>query len=177
MGEIINGMSLNQFGFNEINGVLVTKQIDLGGTGAQSVNIFKVTKSVLLLSLRAMISEANTLTNATAVHFDLWDGTSSIDLTLNDGVLSGMGVGTFLVKSDLMSATVNIMDPVAASALDGPYGVGSYTQVFATQKTGVNTYIRFNYTTTDAPIDAKLVVQARFRPVTLGVMVGDLTPV
>jgi hypothetical protein len=146
-------------------GETVSKEITLAGNaGPESVNIFKLTGTVEIISIHGFITDATTLANLTGAHLELWDSTAAIDLTKNDGVLSGMGVGTLLAKNATASTTIAIADNSVGAFTEGATVTRAYADFFLTQKAGADTYVRFTYATTDAPIDAKIYWHAQYRP-------------
>ena len=164
--------------FHKGIGESVVKEITLAGNaGAESVNIFQLTGSVDILSIYAFISDATTLANLTGGHLELWDSTAAVDITKNDGVLSGMGVGTLLVKNAAASTTIGIANNAVGALTEGASLSKAFAPFFITQKTGANTYVRWTYTTSDAPIVAKLEWHCRYRPEDHGVVTGTLTAV
>jgi hypothetical protein len=158
-------------------GWIAEKEITLAGNaGPESVNIYQLTGSVEIASIYGTISEVTTLANLTGGHLELWDGTAAVDITKNDGVLSGMAIGTILAKNAAASVTIGINDNSAGALLEGSLAK-AYAPFFITQKTGVATYIRWTYTTTDAPIAAKIVWGCRYRPRAYDGVLGTLTAV
>lgn len=159
-------------------GWTASKEITLAGNaGPESVNIFQITGSCEIVSIYAAISEVTTLANLTAGHLELWDGSAAVDITLNDGVLSGMGVGTILSKNGLVTDTIGISDNSVGAVMEASTPAKAYVPFFVTQKTGVATYIRWTYTTTDAPIAAKMIWGCRYRPRAYDGVLGTLAAV
>ena len=163
--------------FHSSVGEGVTKTITLSGTGATSLNIFPLTGTVEVVSIHGFITAAATLTNLTGGHLELWDSTAAVDLTKNDGALSGMGVGTLLVKNALAASTIGIADNVAGALTEGASLSKAFAPFFITQKTGANTYIRWTYTTTDSPIAGTIFWHVKYRPENHGVVTGTLVAV
>lgn len=140
-----------------------TKTITLSANNTSAnVNVFTLTGTVVGLSLHGEITDATTLTNLTAGYFDLWDGTNSIPLTkVTGGILSGMGVGTFIIKTATAASafTINNNTQVRMSEVSGNKVAQSFV---ATAKAATTTYLRFTYTTTDTPINAQLKVDIEY---------------
>ena len=62
----------------------VSNEITLNvNNGTQSVNIFQLTRSVVLVSLYGIVTDATTLANLTAGHFNLFSGALDVDITKN----------------------------------------------------------------------------------------------
>lgn len=139
-----------------------TVTLDANNTSA-NVNAFQITGSIHVISLHAEILTAGTLTNCTAVSFDLWDGALSTALTKASpgAVLSGEAVGTIMTKIDINTANLSILSN-ATGAIEETTG-NKVAQAFdIIQKSGQDTFIRFNYTTTDTPIDATVEVHMEY---------------
>jgi len=146
-----------------IAGRLVSKALTMNvNNGTQSVNAFQVTGTVLIKKLYGFLTNAATLTNCTAAHFELDDGAAQVDLTKNDGVLSALPVGTFVCKNDLAAATMGIADCTNGALTEANADKEGFKEFLVTQKTGQNTYIRFTYTSTDAPAAAVLTVYCEY---------------
>lgn len=146
------------------NGFVFDETVHITGvTGTVNLNVFKVIGTVRILDQWAAITDATTLTNMTDVYADVFDGTNTVDLTKSPGIiLSNAPVGTFFTKDKISSETytLNFADQVrvaeATNKVAAPFWV--------TQKNGADTFIRFNFTTTDNPIDFKMRVIFQWRP-------------
>lgn len=127
----------------------------IGGTGAQTVNVFEFTGSITIVDQWAEITRVGTLTNLTTMYADIWDGTAATLLTDNTpgASLSGAQVGAFFTKSASSSSAYTVHDATQADMFES----GLFTRVgypfTITAKAGVTNYIRFHYTTTDNPVD------------------------
>lgn len=137
-----------------------------------NVNCFQLTGSVEILKIWGKIATKTTLTNCTDVHFDLYDSTASVAITkTTTGTLSGMAVGTIFVKNADASVVVAVADNAAGKVTEPPAN-RAFFPFIVTQKTGANTYIRFNYTTTDAPANATATIYVEYRPMGIGTLVA-----
>jgi len=138
-------------------GKTVTKTITLSANNTSaSVNLFSFTGTLSGVGLQAEITAKTTLTNLTAGYWDLWDGTNSVVLTkVIGGVLSGMAIGTYFAKTLIATSAFTVHDNSQVRMTES---AGSKVpQAFTiTAKTGVTNYLRFNYATTDAPINAQV---------------------
>ena len=163
--DTVNATSIMGY-VKRIHGTILSKQITLSANNTTaSVNIFQLTGTVKIRRLYAFITEKTTLANLTVGSFDLYDSTAVVQLTKADGVLSGCAVGTFIVKSEKNDMTWAKADNVAGAIVEPTYeGSELFSYFTITQKTGANTYVRFTYTTTDAPINAKITVYAEYIP-------------
>jgi hypothetical protein len=116
-----------------------------------NVNLFKVFGSVNVKKIYGVLTAKTTLTNMTAVSFDMNDATATVQLTKNDGVMSTALVGATIAKTAVATTTASINLAATGTIIDAPL-----VEFIATQKNGANTHIRFTYTTTDAPIAATM---------------------
>ena len=161
----------------QVSGEHISNIITLTGTGATSVNIFQLTGTVEILQLHGAVLTADTLTDMTAVHWELFADAAAVDITKNDGDLSAMAVGTFFAKTGAASVTMGINDNVAAAMIEPAAGPKAFAPFIITQMTGTATYLRLTYTTTDDPIVATLGMSVRYRPHTAAGVSGTLTAV
>lgn len=137
-----------------------------------SVNIFQITGTIHIYRLYAEVIDATTLANCTAASFDLWDSTSAVQITAASGVLSGVPVGTYILKSGLAANAFDVNSAQSGSLTEQTYeGSDIFSRVIVTQKTAADTFIRFTYTTTDAPINAQLNVYIEYRELNGGTLV------
>lgn len=139
-------------------GKIASKTITLNANNTTAnVNVFQFTGTVKVLSLHGRIKTATTLTNLTAAYFNVWDGTAQRDITLNTGVaMSGFGVGAFFAKLFRATIALTAQDNNAANYVEDGGSKNLYQQFMIVQKIATASYIRFTYTTTDAPINAEL---------------------
>jgi len=135
-----------------------TKTITLSANNTSAnVNIFQITGVAQVVSIHAEVVDATILTNCTDIHFDLWDGTLATALTKASpgGVLSGMAVGTMMIKTTVASTLLTVLDNATAAFYEVA-GTKVPQAFYAVKKATADTFIRFNYTTTDAPINAQI---------------------
>ena len=133
--------------------------------GTITANVLTWTGTVMIIQQWAELTEVTTLTNATDVYADIWDGTVATELTAGNpggAVLSGAPVGSFFTKDmDLTEPyTVHLADQARVSEPDQKE-VGR--PFFITAKTGVTNYVRFHLTTTDDPVNFVMKVQFTYR--------------
>lgn len=153
-------------------GQTVSKALALSANNTSaSVNAFQLTGSVEIMKLYAVLTAKTTLANCTAARFELYDSTAAVVLTKNDGVLSNAGVGTVIAKNAIATTTFSKADSVAGALMEAAT-VGTYYPFIVVQKVAANTYVRFTYTTTDAPANAVLTVFAEWRPINGGTLVA-----
>lgn len=146
-------------------GLLASKVITLSANNTTaSVNIFQLTGSVKIKKLFGIITTKTTLANLTVGSFDLYDSTAVVQLTKADGALSGCAVGTMVAKIASNATTWGKNDNAAGAVMETAGVPDVFAMCVVTQKTGANTYVRFTYTTTDAPIAATMTVYAEYVP-------------
>lgn len=154
-------------------GLLVSKALVLSANNTTaSMNAFQLTGSVAVKKLWAEITAKTTLGNLTGGSFDLYDSTAAIQLTANDGVLSGCAVGTIVAKHGLAAVTWGKLDNAAGSSLEGAAAGPVWCETILTQKTGANTYLRLTYTTSDEPIACTVTVYCSYVPLGAGSLVA-----
>lgn len=153
-----------------VGGKHATKTITLSANNTSSnVNVFQLTGTAKIVSLHGEILTAATLTNCTSVYFDLWDGTTSVPITKTTGAaMSGFGVGSFFIKDADVASALSTLQNNQARIKEAATGNRVNTEFLATQKISTNTYIRFNYTTTDAPINATVKVDCTWADIDSG---------
>ena len=129
-----------------------------------NVNCFQITGSVEIFRIYGAIKTATTLTNCTAAYFDLFTAGDAADvITKNDGVLSGMPAGTFFSKEAIKTSTMTVLNPATILVTEPATDKKIFTPFIITQKTAADTFIRFNYTTTDAPASAVFTIYVEYR--------------
>jgi len=126
------------------------KTLNNGGTAEEQIfNLFQVTGNVELLALGCTVRTA-LAAGLTLAYFDLWDGTASIPLTLNNGVISSLPKGSWFGKTGLAAATMAIASSAAGALTTHASEQNIFKRVILTQKAGTATYIRFRYTSAGA---------------------------
>ena len=132
---------------------MVKVSATIGGTGAQTVNVFQFTGTIVIVDQYAEITRVGTLTNLTNMYATIYDGTNTVNLTADGAVLSGAPVYSFFTKDQTAASTysVNLADEVRLLETLDDRKAGRPFKI--TAKNGVTNYIRFHYTTTDNPVD------------------------
>ena len=156
-------------------GYQIDTEITLSADGATaSENIFQITGTVYIQRLFAIVTDATTLVNCTAASFDLFPtGGAAVQISAATGVLSGITVGSIVAKTGLASDVFIVADAVGAVITEQTYeGSDVFNGFLVTQKAATDTFIRFTYTTTDSPINAKLQVYCEYRPLNGGSLVA-----
>jgi hypothetical protein len=162
--------SLHEY-LERTTGERITKTVTLAANNtSESLNCFQVTGTVRLLRLYGKVL-TGTLTNMTAVSFNLWDGTSAVQLTKTDGVLTGKPVGTIIGKNAALGTTMFVCDPTAGAVNEGTTGINFYAALI-TQKTATATYVRLTYTTNMTPIAGTIQIWAEYVPIGVGTLIA-----
>jgi len=81
----------------------------------------------------------------TAALFELYDGAAAVALTLNNGVLTSLPVGSVFSKNDIAAVTMAIMNPTSGSMAEHATEKEFLKTFRLQQKTATNTYIRLTY--------------------------------
>ena len=140
----------------------IYKTMTITTTGAQTYSLFRITGVVEIETIWADV-ETVISSNLTAFHLELWDGAVSTDITKNDGVISALPVGSFVVKEDKAGSTIGIASAATGTVLDE---VDAKKEAFrCVQKVGgVTTLIRASGTSTDAPPSGALHWHIKWHP-------------
>lgn len=139
-------------------GKIISKVITLSANNTTATeNVFEFTGTVRVLGIYGRVKSAGTLTNLTNAYLNVWDGTVQRDITFNTGAtMSGFGIGAFFAKFFRSSAALTTQNNSFGIFLEDLTAKTSLHQFFIIQKAATATYVRFTYTTTDAPINAEL---------------------
>lgn len=145
------------------SGIHIKKSITVTGTGSITANVLQFTGAVLILNQWAHLTAVTTLTNATAVYADIYDGTNSALLTKATGCsMSGFTVGSFFYKGYAstepyvaLNADQCRMSETIGNKVGSPFVLNP--------KNGVTNYIRFNLTTTDNPVNFVMEVHFEYK--------------
>lgn len=148
----------------------ITQRIT-GVTGAQSIPVFQVFGNVTVTSQYAVLTDATTLTNCTNVYADVWDGTLAVPLTADGITLSGVPVGTMFTKDQVAAQTYTLCDATTTCVNETTDAKKVGRPFSVTQKDGVDTFIRLNFTTTDNPIDFSMYLEFGWSPINGGYLV------
>lgn len=153
-----------------VGGKHITNTITLNANNTTAyVNVFQVTGTLDIKALHGELVAKTTLTNMTNIHFDLYDGTNSILLTKATGAnMSGFNVGSFIIKNSNASTELTTINNNQARVTEGGTGTKSFQEFLVTQKEATNTYIRFIYSTTDAPINAQVAIHLNYADIDNG---------
>lgn len=134
--------------------ITITKTLSANNTST-NVNLFLLTGTEQIFQLHGEITAITTLNNITNCYFDLWDGTVSVPLTkTTTAAMSGFVVGSFFIKDSDVTTALSTINANQGRVQEAAAGAKEGAPFITTSKLATNTYIRFNYTTTDTPINA-----------------------
>lgn len=153
------------------SGRIIESLAVITGTGAVAVNVLQLTGTVLILNQWAEITEITTLTNLTNVYATLYDGTNSVDLTADGVDLSTAVVGSFFTKDKIASEVYSASIATQCRVLETLGDRRAGRPFLVTQKNGADTFIRFHYTTTDAPVLFTMRISFEYIPMNGGSLV------
>jgi len=138
-----------------------------------NVNVFQITGTTKIVSIHGEVKDATTLANCTNCYFDLWDGTTSVPITkTTTSSISGFGVGSFFIKDADVASALTTLKNNQCRIKEAATGTKVNTEFLAMQMIATNTYLRFNYTTTDAPINAQLKIDVSWMDIDNGIIVA-----
>jgi hypothetical protein len=152
----------------------VIKEITLSANNTTAnVNVFQVTGNVKVLALHGHIKTKTTLTNLTNAYFAIWDGTAERPITKTTGAsMSNYNVNAFFAKTQDVSVALTTANNSSGNFVEPSADKNTFQPFIAIQKTGTDTFIRFTYTTTDAPINATLEIHIEFSDIDTGTIVA-----
>jgi hypothetical protein len=131
------------------------------GTGSHTLNVFKVTGSVLVTNQVGIIIDNTTLADCNQVYATYYDGTTSQDLTANGIDLSGVAVGTTFFKDKDPTQTYTMLDASAGQIYE-PTSKKEGQPFYCIQKNGADCYIQFNLTT-GASVDFAMYLEFTYK--------------
>lgn len=140
----------------------------IGGTSAQTVNIFQLTGSVLIRKIYGMIDTKTTLANMTAAHFALYDSSTTVVLTAATGTTMSTALPGAIVAKVAAAATAASVNLTAAGGLLEGTTDDCFFSFIVSQKNSANTYLRFNYTTTDNPVNIVMTFYVEYESINGG---------
>ena len=125
------------------------KTLNNGGAAEQIFDLYTVGGTILLASISCRVTTV-LANNLTAAFFDFWDGTTSIPLTLNTGVISSMPVGSWFGKVSIAANPMLVNNAGAGCVAEHATDMSATKQQIITAKNGVVSKIRFRYTSAGA---------------------------
>ncbi len=135
----------------EGNRVVVSSHIT-GNNDDYKIPVFKLIKSVTVADQYAEIKSITNLTNMTDVYADLWAdtggaGTIIDNLTAPGANLSGLSVDSMFTKDRESAEQYSILPSATGKVHEVRFGDDIGLPFTVTQRYGVDTYIRFCYST------------------------------
>ena len=139
-----------------------------GNNGTIAVPIFGVTGIVEIRQLSGVVTTVLGA-NHTAAYWRLNDQTAQVSITASSGTtLSGIAAGSIIVKKDVASAALTLLNNSAGRISEPTTLETTYFSPFlAVKKTGAVTNIEYVYTTTDAPTSGVIQFFCKFIPVSV----------
>ena len=138
-------------------GTKMIQCINVTGTpnaGAYTTEFATLTGAVEVLRFWSFFYNADTVTGApTKLHYDLYDQTNVVDITLDGVDATGAIVNSKLGRIDKSTAAINFMDSDQVRIVDGAVGLELSAPFVASAKYGADTRMRLCYTTDGNPVD------------------------
>lgn len=136
--------------------------------GSETINVFELSGNIYVHRLYAIIGAVG-LGNHTGAHFDLY-GSTNADIT--DGLvganLSSMSNGAVFYKGSMATGAIDFTDNPASAPFFKESDPSIRSSVFqgfmARSQVGSSTYIRYTYTTTDAPTQGDATFYITYTP-------------
>ena len=149
---------------NLLSNTVVSKAVTLNlGNASGSHNVFTITGAVEITRLYGVVTTVTFMANLTSGGLEIYDSTAATGLDDNSLVLSGLAVGTtFLCKDGNVATAPALLNNVARDV-----EIATFTPFAVIKKITANTYIRFEYQTTDTPINAVITFYAEYRALSL----------
>lgn len=128
-----------------------------GNNATVATPIFRITGTIEVRAIWAVVT-VTIGANHTAAFYRLNDQTAQPAITLATGItLSGLAVGTTIVKKGLAAAALTLLDNAAGRVSEPTTLETSVCSPFwAMKKTAANTDIEYSYATTDTPTSGQL---------------------
>lgn len=143
-------------------------QIDLtldANNTTKAYNLFKITGVVKIMSLTAVVTTVLS-PNHTNCHYDIWDGTVSVDLSDPTGLnLNAAPVGSLIVKNADISLLLDYQSAATGFVSENANYKEPTVDFIVGQKNSTNTYIRFVHTTNDTPSSGVLHIHLEYEPI------------
>lgn len=145
-------------------GLVIEGEVEISATGTVNLNVFQFTGSIIILSQLAIITEITTLNNLTNMYADVYDGTTATPVTkTSDADLSGAPVGTLFTKDKASSEAYTVLLADQARFSEPDDKIGKPFKINA--KNGATNYLRFNFQTTDNPVNFKMWIRFEYLPI------------
>lgn len=141
-------------------------QVFTGNNTTVTTPLWHVTGTVEIRGIWGVVTTTIGVNHTTAF-WRLNDQTAQPAITLATGTtLSGVAVGSTIVKKGLAAAALTLLDNVAGRVSEPTTLETTFFSPFlAVKKTGAVTDIEYSYATTDAPTTGAMTFYVRFLPV------------
>lgn len=149
-------------------GITSTNSQTLSGSNTTVVTpLFRISGTVEVRALYAVVTTVIGA-NHTAGFYRLNDQTAQVSITTSGATLSGLAVGTTIIKKGLAAAAITLLDN-AAGRVSEPTTLETsiFTPFVVMKKTGANTDIEYSYATTDTPTSGVLQHFLRWVPLSV----------
>ena len=136
-----------------------------GNNTTVNVPIFHITGTVMINALYGVVS-TTIGANHTGGLWRLNDQTAQVAITATGATLSGLAVGTTIVKKGLAATATALLDN-AAGRVSEPTTLETiyFSPFIAMKKTGATTDIEYQYATTDTPTSGAMIFYCSWIPV------------
>lgn len=133
--------------------------------GPHTVEFATLTGAIEVLRLWSFFYNADDVVGApTKVHYDLYDQTNVVDITLDGVDCTGATLHSLLGRIDKSNVAVNLMDSDQVRVVDGAVGLDLSAPFVASAKKGADTRMRFCYTTDGSAIKFTICHEIIWRP-------------
>ncbi len=159
-----NNIILQNVGY----GITSTKtQVLTGNNTTVNTPLFRITGTVEVRALYAVVTTVIGV-NHTGGLYRLNDQTAQVAITATGATLSGLAVGTTILKKDVAASALALLDNAAGRVSEPTTLETIYFSPFVVmKKTGANTDIEYQYATTDMPTSGALQHFLRWVPLSL----------
>jgi len=121
------------------------KTLAAGAGGTESLNLFQIIGTVEIEALMCEVTTALSAGALDAAHFEQHDGAAAIDLTLNTGVISSLGIGSMFFKGGLVGENFTVLDNAVGAFAEHAADLLVFKRFVVTKKLGAATYVRLTY--------------------------------
>jgi hypothetical protein len=140
-----------------------TSHVSAAGV-AESANLFKVVGSVKVYMLYGQFIECTDVSSVLTAYLDLYDDSSKVITKATGTDLSGVSVGSLIGKNAAVTTALYLADAADGIVVDGDLGTDFYAAFLAMGQTGVDTYIRLNFTSDGGGYNFKIDWEAVWMP-------------
>lgn len=143
---------------------LINESVSVTGSGATTINVFKITGCVVIQELGATITSVSDSTTFSDVKFTVYDGSVSANLTATvDG--SNAIAGSKFYKTAVVGTALTYLKSDQVRVIESAFNK-PFVETIVNSKTGSDTYIVFNFTG-DASTDVTMNFVVRWSPICL----------